>query len=162
MLTRHHRVFAAVVVAVLAVSVWGVRALTTTGGDHVKRFDGVQIAPPDTACTIAHPSYEDMPGMTLPFDMQRDGQVLVLFQGQFGAGTSSPDARAVIRVSVDGVPLGSAVAIGNDHGSGMQTFGYNTFGPVESGPHVLKVEWHTFPLGATSCVEERSLVILRQ
>jgi hypothetical protein len=162
MLSRQTRVFAVLVVLLVGFSAWAVRAVTTTGGDQIKRFEGVQVAPPDSACTIAFPNFEDMPAMTLPFDMKHEGQVVVLFQGQFGGFTSSPDARAVIRFTVDGLPFGSAAAIGNDHGSGLQTFGYNAFGSVSAGSHELKVVWHTAPLGATSCVEERSLILLRQ
>jgi hypothetical protein len=91
-----------------------------TGGDQIRRFDGVQVAPPDSACTIAFPDFEDMPAMTLPFEMRHEGQVLVLFQAQFGGFTSSPDARAIIRFTIDGVVVGSAAALGNDHGSGLE------------------------------------------
>ena len=98
-----------------------------------------------------------MPEMKLPFELIREGQVVLLFQGQFGAFSSTAGARAIIRLVIDGVTVGSAAAVGNDHGVDVQTFGYNAFASLPAGPHVAQVLWHTFPLGATSCVEERSL-----
>ncbi|HEY5985906.1 MAG TPA: hypothetical protein VIV12_05895, partial [Streptosporangiaceae bacterium] len=108
-------------------------AVTTTGGDRVKQWEGVQVAPPDFACTSSI-TFGSMPGMTLPFELNREGQVVILFQGQFGGGESAPDARAVIRFDIDGAIAGSAVAVGNDLGTGLQTFGYNAFSaPLPAG-----------------------------
>jgi hypothetical protein len=55
----------------------------------------------------------------------------------------------------------SAIAIGGDPGTDHQTFGFNAFStPLKAGTHTVTVLWHTFPDGATSCVEERSLIVL--
>ena len=157
-LATRYRVLAVFTIVVL--TVFGVAALTTTGGDKVKSWEGVQVGPPDFACTSSLP-FEAMPAMSLPFDLNQKGQVVLLFQGQFGGFSSTPGARAIIQLTIDGVVVGSAAAIGNDHGVDLQTFGYNAFGSVSAGPHVAEVQWHTFPPGATSCVEERSLILLR-
>ena len=67
----------------------------------------------------------------------------------------------VLGAAVYVVAVGSAIAIDNDHGTGVQTFGFNGFSsPLAHGEHTAEVLWHTFPDGATSCVEERSLIIL--
>jgi len=137
-------------------------AVTATGAGDVRGFQGVQVVGlPDTACTVSAP-FEAMPGMTLKLNLKRRGRVVLMFQGQFGAGTSTPGARAVLRITVDGVVAGSALAIGDDHGTGLDTFGFNSFTttPLGVGSHVVTVLWHTFPVGATSCVEERSLIVL--
>jgi hypothetical protein len=144
---------------------WGVAlAVTSAGAGRIKGFEGVQVAPsgaPDSACTSSD-TFVPLPAMSLPFELTHDGRIVMLFQGQFGGGSSTADARAIIRFTIDGAIAGSAVAVGNDHGDGLQTFGYNSFSaPLEQGPHTLEVQWHTFPSGATSCVEERSLIILR-
>ncbi|HEX4946874.1 MAG TPA: hypothetical protein VFZ34_09430 [Blastocatellia bacterium] len=133
-------------------------AITGTGEGTIKKFEGVQIVGlPDTAC-MSSLELEPMPGMSLPFTMHNKGRVVVLFQGQF-AGFNS---RSVIRFTIDGNVVGSGIAVGNDHGTGLQTFGFNAFSnELEPGAHTLQVLWHTFPLGGTSCVEERSLIILR-
>jgi hypothetical protein len=156
-----------VVLALVALIVVGVTtyvvALTTVGEGSVKKFTGVQVAPPDFACTSSFPDFEDMPGMSVPFTMHGKGRVVVMFQGQFGGFTSTANARAVIRFTIDGNVVGSAAAVANDHGTGSQTFGYNAFSEeLEPGLHTVQVLWHTFPAGATSCVEERSLIILHQ
>jgi hypothetical protein len=156
-----------VVLAVAAMIVVGITtyvvAVTITGEGSVKRFSGVQVAPPDFACTSSFPDFEDMPGMTVPFTMHGKGRVVVMFQGQFGGFSSTAGARAIIRFTIDGNVVGSAVAVGNDHGTGSQTFGFNAFSDeLEPGLHTAKVLWHTAPLGETSCVEERSLIVLHQ
>jgi hypothetical protein len=160
MLASRYRLLG-VIVAVLSLTVLGAAAFTTMGGGRIRQFEGVQVGPPDSACTSSL-EFEDMPGMSLPFELHQRGQVVMLFQGQFGGFTSTADARAVIRFTIDGVTTGSAVAVGNDHGADLQTFGFNVFSStLGSGPHTAQVLWHTFPSGATSCVEERSLIILR-
>ncbi len=148
------------VAAALITAVAGAVAATMSGGDKIKQFEGVQVGPGEPACTSAL-EFAEMPGTALSFDTPRDVQVVLLFQGQFGGFSSTPDARAVVRLTIDGAIAGSATAIGNDHGTSLETFGYNSFTTVGAGTHVAKVEWHTFPPGATSCVEERSLILLR-
>jgi len=156
-----------VVLALVALMVVGITtyvvAVTITGEGSVKKFDGVQVAPPDFACTSSFPDFEDMPEMSVPFTMHGKGRVVIMFQGQFGGFSSTANARAVIRFTIDGNVVGAAGAIANDHGTGSQTFGFNAFSDeLEPGPHTAQVLWHTFPAGATSCVEERSLIILHQ
>ena len=157
-----------VVLALVAMIVVGattyVVAITNTGEGAIKRFDGVQVVDlPDTTCTSSFPDFEDMAGMSLPFTMHGKGRVVVLFQGQFGGSSSTAGARAVIRFTIDGNIVGSAIAVGNDHGTGLQTFGFNAFSDeLGPGTHTAQVLWHTAPSGATSCVEERSLIILHQ
>jgi hypothetical protein len=58
-------------------------------------------------------------------------------------------------------PAVPPAAIGGNHGTGLQTVGYNTFAAVAPGKHVATVEWNTFPAGATSGVEERRLIRLQ-
>jgi hypothetical protein len=158
------RIVVLALVAMIVVSVTTyVVAVTTTGEGAIKKFDGVQVAPPDFACTTSFPGFEDMPGMSLPFTMHGKGRVVILFQGQFGGFTSTPDARAIIRLTIDGIPVGAAAAIANDHGTGAQTFGFNAFSDeLGPGTHTAQVLWHTAPGTETSCVEERSLIILHQ
>ena len=137
-------------------------AVTAVGAGDVRGFQGVQVVGlPDSACTTAS-AFEPMPGMTLKVTMKRRGRLVLMFQGQFGGFTSTPGARAGLRMTVDGVVAGSALAIGSDHGAGLQTFGFNSFTttPLGVGTHTVNVLWHTFPAGATSCVEERSLIVL--
>jgi hypothetical protein len=137
-------------------------AVTASGAGRITGFAGVQVAGlPDSACTTAL-AFADMPGMALRFTLSRPGQVVVLFQGQFGGFTSTANARAAIRFAIDGSTVGSAIAVGNDHGRGLQTFGFNAFsGSLTAGTHVARVLWRTSPSGAKSCVEERSLIVLR-
>ena len=157
-----------VLLALVALIVVGVTtyvvAVTNTGEGAIRRFDGVQVVGlPDTACTSSFPDFEDMPGMSLPFTIHGKGRVVVMFQGQFGGFPSTADARAVIQIQIDGNIVGSALAVGNDHGTGLQTFGFNAFSDeLGPGTHTAQVLWHTSPAGATSCVEERSLIILHQ
>ena len=149
-------------VALFAASIAGyVAASTTTGGGKIREFEGVQVSTlPDSACTSAFLNFVEMPGMSLTF--KGKGAVVVMFQGQFGGFESTADAPVAIRFTIDGNIVGSAFAIGNDHGQGLQTFGFNAFSePLAQGTHELKVQWHTSPGGATSCVEERSLILLR-
>ena len=142
-----------VVLALVALIVVGattyVVAITTTGEGSVKKFDGVQVAPPDSACTSSFPDFEDMPGMSLPFTMHGKGRVVVMFQGQFGGFTSTANARAVIRFMIDGNVIPAAGAMANDHGTGSQTFGFNAFSDeLEPGLHTVQVLWHTAPAGS--------------
>jgi len=137
-------------------------ASTATGAGAINGFEGVQVVGlPDAACTTSLP-FEDMPGMSVDVTLKDRGRIVVLFQGQFGGFRSTPGARAGIRFTVDGVVVGSAIAVGNDHGEGLETFGFNSFSttPLEAGTHTVKVLWHTYPSGAASCVEERSLIVL--
>ena len=137
-------------------------AVTAVGGGQVRGFKGVQVVGlPDTACTTSSP-FEAMPGMSLKLDLKRRGPIVVMFQGQFGGAVPTAGARTVLRIVVDGVVVGSAMAVGNDTGSGLETFGFNSFSttPLGAGSHEVKVLWHTFPAGAQSCVEERSLIVL--
>ena len=137
-------------------------AVTAVGGGSVRGFKGVQVVGlPDTACTTSSP-FEPMPGMSLKLDLKRRGPIVVMFQGQFGGAVPVAGARTVLRIVVDGVVVGSAIAVGNDTGSGLETFGFNSFSttPLGAGSHEVKVLWHTFPAGAQSCVEERSLIVL--
>jgi len=138
-------------------------AITTTGEGGIRKFDGVQVAPPASACTSSFPDFEDMPEMTVPFTVHGKGRVLIMFQGQFGGFSSTAGARAIIRFTIDGNVVPAAGAIANDHGTGAQTFGFNAMSD-ELGPglHEAKVLWHTGSPVATSCVEERSLIILHQ
>jgi len=137
-------------------------ASTSTGAGQIRGFDGVQVTGlPDFACTSSLP-FEDMPGMSLRFTLLRRGAVVVLFQGQFGGFSSTADNRVGLRFTIDGAIVGSAIAIGSDPGAGLGTFGYNAYSiPLKPGTHTAKVLWHTFPTKATSCVEERSLIVLR-
>jgi len=153
-------VLAIVVLIVLGAAVYVV-AVTATGEGRVRSFEGVQVVGlPDFACTSSL-EFEDMAGMSLPFTLKREGPVVILFQGQFGGFDSTAGARAAIRFTIDGSIVGSAIAVGNDHGTGVQTFGFNAFSaPLARGEHTAEVLWHTFPNGATSCVEERSLILL--
>jgi hypothetical protein len=158
------RVVAVTLVALIVVSATTyVVAITNTGEGSIKRFDGVQVVElPDAVCTSSFPDFEDMPGMSAPFTMHGKGRVVVLFQGQFGGLSSTAGARATIRLTIDGNIVGSAIAISNDHGTGLQTFGFNAFSDeLGPGTHTAQVLWHTSP-GATSCVEERSLIILHE
>ena len=136
-------------------------AVTNTGDGAIKKFDGVQVVSlPDSGCT-SNLAFEDMPGMSLPFTVHGKGRVVVMFQGQFGGPPSSANGRAVIRFTIDGNIVGSAIAVANDHGQGLQTFGFNAFSDeLDSGPHTAQVLWHTGTVGGTSCVEERSLIVL--
>jgi hypothetical protein len=137
-------------------------AVTAVGGGSVRGFKGVQVVGlPDTACTASFP-FEAMPGMSVKLDLKRRGPIVVMFQGQFGGGTSTPASRTALRIVVDGTVVGSALAVGNDTGTGLETFGFNSFSttPLGAGSHTVTVLWHTFPAGATSCVEERSLIVL--
>ena len=161
---RKTRIVVLALVAMIVVSATTyVVAITITGEGSIKKFAGVQVAPPDFACTASFPDFEDMPAMTVPFTMHGKGRVVIMFQGQFGGFSSTPGARAIIRFTIDGNVVASAPAIGNDHGTGAQTFGFNAMSD-ELGPglHEAKVLWHTAPAGATSCVEERSLIIMHQ
>jgi len=158
------RIMLLALVALIVVSATTyVVAITITGEGSVKKFTGVQVAPFDFACTSSFPDFEDMPGMTVPFTVHGKGRVLIMFQGQFGGFASTPGSRAIIRFTIDGNVVPAAGAIGNDHGTGAQTFGFNAMSD-ELGPglHEAKVLWHTAPGAATSCVEERSLIILHQ
>jgi hypothetical protein len=139
-------------------------AVTAIGGGDIRGFQGVQVVGlPDTTCTTSVP-FEAMPGMSLKVNLKRRGPIVAMFQGQFGGGSRSvAGTRTALRIVVDGVVLGSAIAVGNDTGSGLETFGFNSFSttPLAAGSHEVKVLWHTFPAGAESCVEERSLIVLR-
>jgi hypothetical protein len=89
-----------------------------------------------------------------------------MFQGQFGGFDSTDHNRPIIQLKVDGVNVGLAV-VGSDvtHVGlipGLETFGYNAFTNLAAGTHTASVEWHTFPIGAKSCVEERSLIVLHR
>ena len=160
MVTKRRALGAALIFGLLSLA-GSVAAVTTMAGGPISEFRGVQVGPPDIACTSST-EFESMPGMTLPFRLSKRGRVVVMFQGQFGEGDSTAGARAGIRLTIDGVVVGSAVAVGNDHGDGLQTFGYNAFsGRLGVGDHTAQVLWHTYPDGATSCVEERSLITLQ-
>ena len=163
-LSKTRIVLLALVALIVVSATTYVVAVTNTGEGAIKRFDGVQVVGlPDSACTSAFPDFEDMPGMTLPFTVHGKGRVVVMFQGQFGGFTSTANARAVIQIQIDGNIVGSALAVGNDHGTGIQTFGFNAFSnELDNGTHTAQVLWHTAPGGATNCVEERSLIILHQ
>jgi len=158
------RIVLLALVAMAAVGVTTyVAAVTNTGDGPIKTFDGVQVSGlPDSTCTSSL-DFEDMAGMSVPFTVHGKDRVVVMFQGQFGGFSSTANARAIIRFTIDGNIVGSAIAVANDHGTGSQTFGFNAFSD-ELGPgvHTAKVLWHTAPLGQTSCVEERSLIILHQ
>jgi hypothetical protein len=157
--------FSKIAMAAVLVSLAGAQAalaVTTRGSDRVREWDGVQVAPPDIQCTSSS-TFDQMPGMALRFVLKQESRIVVQFQGQFGGTGSSADGRAVLRFTVDGATVGSAVAIGNDVGEGLETFGYNAFStPLAPGGHVVRVLWHTFPVGATTCVEERSLIVLHR
>jgi hypothetical protein len=161
--TKTRLVMLALIAMIVVAGTTYVVAVTNTGDGQIKKFDGVQVSGlPDTVCTSSL-DFEDMPGMSVPFTVHGKGRVVVMFQGQFGGFSSTPDARTVIRFTIDGNVVGSAIAVANDHGTGAQTFGFNAFSDeLDSGVHTAKVLWHTAPLGQTSCVEERSLIILHQ
>jgi hypothetical protein len=140
-------------------------AITSFGVGRIRGFEGVQvIGLPDFACTSSF-DFEDMPGMSLTFTLDTEGPVVVLFQGQFGGFSSTPNAQTAIRFTIDRKIVGSAIAVRNDHhGRDSQTFGFNAFSsPLAPGGHTVNVLWNTGtgPDGETSCVEERSLIILR-
>jgi hypothetical protein len=153
-------------VFVLAQSAVPSVAGTSVGSGVIDRFSGVQVTSlPDYTCTSSASStedpFEDMAGMALK--LRTGGPIVVMFQGQFGGFESTPDARAILRIVVDGEIVGSAVAIGSDVGGKLLTFGFNAFSrPLRPGRHEVKVLWHTFPEGSTSCVEERSLIVLHR
>ena len=137
---------------------------TTTGSGKVKSFNGVQAASGQNDCiTAATPNddYVDMPGMVL--NLSGSGPFVVLFQGQFYSDLDNASgSRVVISAYIDGVPVGSFFAIGNQlEDFSMQTYGFNSFsGVLAAGPHELKVRWRVTSTGARACVEERSLIVL--
>ncbi len=135
---------------------------TSVGGGNIHGFSGVQVTSlPDFACTAAL-EFEDMPGMAVRFRLHQSGAVVVMFQGQFGGFDSDAGARPGIRLVIDDRIVGSAIAIASDPGTGLTTFGFNAFSMVlRPGVYTAKVLWHSFPEGATTCVEERSLIVLR-
>ena len=146
----------------LGLGVAPVSAGTSVGAGNIRGFNGVQVTSlPDSACT-ASLEFEDMPGMSVRFRLHQRGAVVVMFQGQFGGFDSDATARPGIRLVIDDQIVGSAIAIGSDPGTGLTTFGFNAFSTVlRPGVHTAKVLWHSFPEGATTCVEERSLIVLR-
>jgi hypothetical protein len=96
------------------------------------------------------------------FRLQQRGAVVVMFQGQFGEFDSAANARPVLRITIDDQIVGSAMAIGSDPETGLMTFGFNAYSTVlRRGVHTAKVLWHSWPEGATTCAEERSLIVLR-
>ena len=135
---------------------------TSVGGGNIRGFNGVQVTSlPDSACTAAL-EFEDMPGMSVRFRLHQRGAVVVMFQGQFGGFESDAGARPAIRIVIDDQIVGSAIAIASDPDTGLTTFGFNAFSTVlRPGVHTAKVLWHSFPEGSTTCVEERSLIVLR-
>ncbi len=134
---------------------------TGVGSGMIGGFHGVQVASlPDYTCTTSQ-EFEDMAGMTLRLHVR--GPIVVMFQGQFGDFDTSADARAVVRITVDDEILGGAGSIANDIGGKADTFGWSAFSkPLKRGVHTVKVLWHTFPAGSTSCAEERSLIVLHR
>ncbi len=150
-----------VILTAMAMGAAPIVASTTTGVGAIQGFNGVQVTGlPDHACTSSDP-FEDMPGMTLR--LRSHGPLVVMFQGQFGGFESTPGSRAVLRFTVDGQIVGSAIAIANDVGTDSETFGFNAFSaPLPPGLHTVKVLWHTFPASSQVCVEERSLIVLRR
>ena len=135
---------------------------TSTGAGPIRGFNGVQVTSlPDSTCTSSL-DFGEMQGMTVQFKLQQRGAVVVMFQGQFGEFESVANARPVLRITIDDQIVGSAMAIGSDPESGLMTFGFNAYSTtLRRGVHTAKVLWHSFPEGATTCVEERSLIVLR-
>jgi hypothetical protein len=161
-ITSRARTVVAAGIAASLVSIAPASAVTAVGSGNVRGFQGVQVVGlPDTACTTSFP-FTPMPGMSLKLSLKRRGPIVVMFQGQFGGAAPTAGARTALRIVVDGVVVGSAIAIGNDNGPGLETFGFNSFSttPLGAGSHTVDVLWHTFPAGAESCVEERSLIVL--
>jgi hypothetical protein len=159
---RNARILAALL-ALAGVSTRPAAASTAEGTGPISGFEGVQVVGlPDGACTTSLP-FEDVPGMSVDVTLRERGRLVVMFQGQFGGSRSTANARTVLRLVVDGVVVGSGIAIANDHGEGLETFGFNAFTttPLDAGTHTVKALWHTYPAGAVSCVEERSLIVLR-
>jgi hypothetical protein len=144
---------------VLAQTAVPTAADSSVGAGVIKGFHGVQVTGlPDYTCTSAE-EFEDMAGMAL--GLRARGPIVVMFQAQFGGFETTPDARGVVRIVVDDEVVGSAVAIANDVGSAMVTFGFNAFSkPLGRGKHDVKVLWRSFPAGSTTCAEERSLIVL--
>jgi hypothetical protein len=148
-----------VLLAACLVAAVSLGASATSKGPFT-RFKAVQVAPPDFACTSSV-DFTAMPSMSLAFTLVRPGPVVLMFQGQFGELSSTPGARAGIRMTVDGEIAFAAVAIGSDPRSGLQTFGFNAVSPsLAAGRHVAEVWWGSFPDLSTMCVEERSLIVL--
>jgi hypothetical protein len=154
----------ALVAVVALLSGWVARALTMTGGGQIKSFDGIQVGTPQPgshACTSSL-DFEVMPDTTFTFTSP-GGDAVFMFQGQFGAFTSTAPNRPIVQLMVDGLNVGLAV-VGSDLNGANQihTFGYNAFTTLTAGTHTAWVEWHTAPNPATSCVEERSLIVLHK
>ncbi len=135
-------------------------AAKDVGKGRINRFVGVQVdALPDSACTSST-AFKKMPRASVTFGLKEESRVVAQFQGQFGGFDSTPNARVGIRIEIDGRIVGSAIAVGNDQGTGLETFGFNAFsGPIAAGSHKATVLW-SVSSGDKVCVEERSLILL--
>ena len=145
---------------------WSARALTMTGAGQIKAFDGIQVGATESGtedCTSST-EFEVMPETTFSFSSP-GGDAVLMFQGQFGGFTSTAPNRPLVRIMIDGQNAGLAV-VGSDLNGANQihAFGYNAFATLTAGNHTAWVEWHTFSGSGvpTSCVEERSLIVLHR
>ena len=167
---RSYRLLVAVATAVSLLAIGYVWGTTTSSSGKVNSFDAVHILSGTNDCITAITDFDDfvdMPGVVQ--DLSGTGPFVVMFQGQFYDpfinGGNGPGSRVAIAAEIDGIQVGSFFAIGNQleaTGSSMQTFGFNSAsGPLNKGPHELKVRWRVTPAGANACVEERSLIVLK-
>src|SRR5688500_17310715 len=145
---------------------WLHRALTITGAGGITDFDGIQVAATESGtedCTSST-TFVEMPKTRFSFS-SKGGDAVFMFQGQFGAFTSTAPNSPILRLVVDGEIVGLGVVGSLLNGANqIQTFGYNAFSTLARGEHEAWVEWHTFASGgaATSCVEDRSLIVLHK
>ena len=108
-------------------------------------------------------AFEVMPETTFTFSSP-GGDAVLMFQGQFGGFTSTAPNRPIVRLMVDGQNAGLGV-VGSDLNGANQihAFGYNAFTTLPRQPHgVGGVAYVLWRWRATSCVEERSLIVLHQ
>ena len=162
MLTRRYALVGLGLVVLIVLSTPStVVAAKDVGKGGISRFKGVQVVGlPDFACTSSL-KFRRMPRMSVKFSLEEESRVVAQFQGQFGGFESTANTRVVIRITIDGITVGSAIAVGDDPGIDLHTFGFNVFSsPLAPGSHKAKVLWHIFPSGERSCVEERSLILL--
>ena len=144
---------------------WVAKGLTMTGGGGITDFDGIQVGATEAGtedCTSST-TFVEMPKTKFSFS-SKGGDAVFMFQGQFGAFTSTAGNSPILRLVVDGNIVGLGVVGSLLNGANqIQTFGYNAFATLERGEHEAWVEWHTFGGAAPiSCVEDRSLIVLHK
>ena len=118
------------------------------------------IGLPDFVWTSSS-GFEILSGMSLHFKLDRKSPVQVLFHGQLEGVESTAKACDIFRLTIDGIIVDSAIAVGHDHGTNLPTFGFNACSsPLEPGGHRAKVLWHKLPSEERTCVGDRSLAVL--